>query len=150
MPIFRLVNGRHPLRHPRVAGPMETEMYLYDETELNRRARSEFRLPTNLMVDLAALRREAAVARGESFLAGLRAIGRAIAALAAPAIRGRRYRVALAELSALDERTLADIGIVRADIPRIAAGLWLRDRATRPASPVALPAANANVRKIAA
>jgi uncharacterized protein YjiS (DUF1127 family) len=129
---------------------METEMYLYDETELNRRARTEFRLPTNLMVDLSALRREAAIARGDAFLAGLRAVGRAIATLAAPALRWRRYRAAMAELNSLDERTLADIGIVRADIPRIAAGLWMRDRATLPAFPVAVAAANANVRKIAA
>jgi hypothetical protein len=29
------------------------------------------------------------------------------------------------ELLALDERTLADIGLTRGDIPRVAAGLWV-------------------------
>ncbi len=34
----------------------------------------------------------------------------------------RAYRKNLEELSALDDRTLADIGITRADIPAVAAG----------------------------
>ena len=150
MPIFRgvswpVVGARGALQ----PAALETEMYLYDEAELNRRARTEFRLPTHFHADLVALQREAARARGEALVAGLRAIGRMIAKLAAPLVRWRSYRVALAELNALDDRTLADIGIVRADIARVAAGMVMRDASVRATRPVAAPA-NVNVRKIAA
>lgn len=49
---------------------------------------------------------------------------RAIAAIAAPINEWRRQLRTREELMALDDRTLADIGLARRDIPRLAAGLW--------------------------
>jgi len=43
----------------------------------------------------------------------------------------RRRQLAYAELSALDDRALADIGIRRSDIPAIVDGFQRADRATR-------------------
>ncbi len=124
-------------------------MYAYNETDLARLSRVSDRLPANLAVDLAELRRVAAVARGEAFLSGLRAIGRFLPRLVAPVVAWRRYRAARAELLALDDRTLADIGIARADVPRVAAGLWMPAAAVRMTA--AAPAAiNTNDRKLAA
>lgn len=40
--------------------------------------------------------------------------------------RRRRYRRTVAELSALDDRVLADIGVRRVDIPAVAAGMGRR------------------------
>lgn len=58
----------------------------------------------------------------------VRAIGRGIkavfTAIAAPFKVWREYQNTYNELSQLDDRMLADIGITRSDIPRVAAGLW--------------------------
>jgi uncharacterized protein YjiS (DUF1127 family) len=58
----------------------------------------------------------------------LMAIGRGLRKIIATALAPYRvwhdYQSAFAELSALDDRMLADIGITRADIPRVAAGVW--------------------------
>ena len=124
-------------------------MYTYDDAELARLSRVSDRLPANLAIDLAELRRTIAIARGEAFRDTVSAIGRALAKLFAPLLRWRRYRAALAELGALDERTLADIGIARADVPRVAAGLWMPVRTVRNAA--ASPSAvNVNARRLAA
>jgi uncharacterized protein YjiS (DUF1127 family) len=65
---------------------------------------------------------------GPTFVAGARPIGSAetrhtlLASLAAPIQWCRRWfarETAAAELDRLDDRLLADIGIVRSDIPRI-------------------------------
>jgi uncharacterized protein YjiS (DUF1127 family) len=57
-----------------------------------------------------------------------RAIGRgfkaAFRAVVAPFKVWRDYQDTYSELASLDERMLADIGISRSDIPRVAAGLW--------------------------
>ena len=124
-------------------------MHAYNDADLARLSRVSDRLPVNLAADLAQLRHAAAVARGEDFRAGLRAVGRFLAKLLAPVIAWRRYRTALAELNALDDRTLADIGIVRGDVPRVAAGLWMPESAVR-ATAAAPAAVNLNIRKLAA
>ena len=124
-------------------------MHAYNDADLARLSRVSDRLPVNLAADLAQLRHAAAVARGEDFRAGLRAVGRFLAKLLAPVIAWRRYRTALAELNALDDRTLADIGIVRGDVPRVAAGLWMPESAVR-ATAAAPAAVNVNIRKLAA
>jgi len=124
-------------------------MYLYDEAELHRRTRTEFPLPRHFHADILQLQREAARARGETIARALKAVGRVITKLAAPLVRWRNHRVALAELSALDDRTLADIGIARADITRVAAGMVITDAAPSAPGRLAAPA-NVNVRKIAA
>ena len=124
-------------------------MYTYDDAELARLSRVSDRLPANLAIDLAQLSHVAAEARGEAFRDTLSAIGRLLAKLFAPVLRWRRYRAALAELSALDERTLADIGIVRADVPRVAAGLWMPARSVRHAAAVPT-AVNLNASRLAA
>ncbi len=41
-----------------------------------------------------------------------------------------QYRRTYAELAQLDDRTLADLGITRGDIPAIAAGLYARSEAS--------------------
>jgi uncharacterized protein YjiS (DUF1127 family) len=51
--------------------------------------------------------------------------------LSAPIQRWQRRSAIQAELNALDDRTLADMGITRGDIPAIAAGLWAPERAFR-------------------
>lgn len=55
----------------------------------------------------------------------------ALAKLVAPLLAWHRRRRVTNELMALDERTLADIGITRADIPAIAAGAWLPEHMSR-------------------
>jgi uncharacterized protein YjiS (DUF1127 family) len=58
----------------------------------------------------------------------LSAIGRGVKAvfraLASPYQVWREYQDTYSELTSLDDRMLADIGISRSDIPRVAAGLW--------------------------
>lgn len=57
-----------------------------------------------------------------------RAIGRGFkaifGAIGAPFKVWRDYQDTYSELTSLDDRMLADIGISRSDIPRVAAGLW--------------------------
>ena len=126
-------------------------MYAFHESELLRQARvrTELNLPDG-RIDIAELNRAVARARTEAlvnmFHSAGQAIGRAVAWLA----QWRRYRAAVAELEGLDLRTLSDIGITRADIPRVAAGMWMPNPAeTRlDAQPVA--ASNENARKVAA
>lgn len=52
---------------------------------------------------------------------GLKAL---FGAIAAPYKVWREYQETYQELAQLDDRMLADIGITRSDIPRVAAGLW--------------------------
>jgi uncharacterized protein YjiS (DUF1127 family) len=66
--------------------------------------------------------------QAEEFGKLLRAIGRGVKAVfgmvAAPYQVWREYQDTYSELAQLDDRMLADIGINRSDIPRVAAGLW--------------------------
>jgi uncharacterized protein YjiS (DUF1127 family) len=71
--------------------------------------------------------------------------------IADPISRAVQYRRTFAELAALDDRTLADLGISRSDIPAIASGHFVRDaeseyRRERPMGAIA----NRNNRHIAA
>jgi uncharacterized protein YjiS (DUF1127 family) len=55
------------------------------------------------------------------------------------------------ELEGLDERTLADIGLTRGDIRRVAAGLWVpENRSIQTAVTAPVPASNLNKPQIAA
>jgi uncharacterized protein YjiS (DUF1127 family) len=47
--------------------------------------------------------------------------------IADPISRALQYRRTFAELASLDDRTLADLGISRGDIPAIASGTYVRD-----------------------
>jgi uncharacterized protein YjiS (DUF1127 family) len=50
--------------------------------------------------------------------------------IADPIARAFQYRRTFAELASLDDRTLADLGISRSDIPAIASGSFVRDSET--------------------
>ena len=79
-------------------------------------------------VDHVAITKAARRMQAEEFLKLLRVVGRGlkatVSAFAAPYKVWREYQETYAELSQLDDRMLSDIGIVRSDIPRVAAGLW--------------------------
>jgi uncharacterized protein YjiS (DUF1127 family) len=79
-------------------------------------------------IDHLAITRAARRMQAEQFANLIRAVGRGIkvvaGAVAAPYKVWREYQDTYAELSQLDDRMLSDIGIVRSDIPRVAAGLW--------------------------
>lgn len=126
-------------------------MYTYDEAELLRvaRVRTEIKLPDG-RIDIAELNREIARARAEAMARMFGGIGRAVVRLASRVGAWRRYRAAVAELENLDPRTLSDIGITRADIPRVAAGLWMPSPSSVAASAVPDTASNENARKVAA
>ena len=48
--------------------------------------------------------------------------------IADPISRAIQYRRTNAELATLDDRTLADLGISRSDIPAIASGVYVREQ----------------------
>ncbi len=126
-------------------------MYTYTEAELLRVARVRTDpVSTQRMIDLSEANRLAAQARAEATLAALRAVGRLVGGIARRLGAWRRYRAGIAELEALDARTLSDIGITRADIPAVAAGLWMPQG--RPVAPVGFPSlpGNENARQAAA
>lgn len=82
-----------------------------------------------------------------------RGVRKALEAVLAPYRVWHDYQTAFAELSALDDRMLSDIGIVRADIPRVAAGVWVPE--TRVAAQIkrdatVKPSANFNRPQVAA
>jgi uncharacterized protein YjiS (DUF1127 family) len=86
-----------------------------------------------------------------------RKIGGAIAKVLRPVIsairEGHERRQIFWELSSLDDRTLGDIGITRADIPRVAAGLWTPERRVAKgvvANPTVVAATNVNRKQKAA
>jgi len=70
--------------------------------------------------------------------------------IADPITRAMQYRRTYAELASLDDRTLADLGISRSDIPAIAAGGYVRDSETRYLHRLAGFSVNRNDRHIAA
>jgi hypothetical protein len=60
----------------------------------------------------------------------------------------REYQATYRELSALDDRMLADIGISRTDIPRVAAGRWVpENRVERVVQQRPAPQRSANVNR---
>jgi uncharacterized protein YjiS (DUF1127 family) len=74
-------------------------------------------------------RDQALMARGEYIADVVTGIAAALRAVVKPVVtRVKAWATEQAtrdELLALDERTLADIGLTRGDIPRVAAGLWV-------------------------
>lgn len=126
-------------------------MYAFNEPELLRlaRVRTDINLPDG-RIDIAELNRAVARARSEAlvrlFHTAGHVIGRAVAWLG----QWRRYRAAVAELEGLDPRTLSDIGITRADIPRVAAGLWMPNLTETRTGAQPVAASNENARKAAA
>ncbi len=127
-------------------------MHAYTETELLRLARiRDDVVAARRWIDHAQAHRLAAEARSEAISRTLRAIGRVLGRAIAPLRAWSETRRTVAELEALDARTLADIGISRSDIPSVAAGLWM-PRSRRPntdASARSVPG-NDNARKAAA
>jgi uncharacterized protein YjiS (DUF1127 family) len=89
-------------------------------------------------------RDEALMARGEAiadaFAALARLVRRPFAAVFAKVKAWAIERATRDELMSLDERTLADIGLTRGDIPQVASGLWVPENrlaqvhAAKPAS----------------
>jgi len=126
-------------------------MYTYTEAELLRMARVRTDpVSTQRMIDQSEANRLAAQARAEATLAALRGVGRLVGWIVRKVAAWRRYRAGVAELQALDTRTLSDIGITRADIPAVAAGLWMpRDRQATTTTTISLPG-NENARQAAA
>lgn len=127
-------------------------MHTFTENELLRLAnvRATAGLPREFWIDRLELNRMVAEARAEATRNMFRTIGRGVARLARAFGEWRRYRVALAELEGLDNRALEDIGIRRADIPRVAAGLWMPETHQPVAMVEVGVAGNENARKIAA
>jgi uncharacterized protein YjiS (DUF1127 family) len=74
-------------------------------------------------------RDKALMARGEYIADAAVAIGHAVSTIAgmlyAPLKGWAIERATRDELMALDDRTLADIGLTRGDIPQVAAGQWV-------------------------
>ena len=126
-------------------------MYTYQEAELLRmaRVRTELNLPDG-RIDMMELDREVARARAEAIIGFLSRLGHLVGRASARVGKWRRYRAALAELRALDPRTLDDIGISRADIPRVAAGLWMPPAIDASVQSAPASASNENARKVAA
>ena len=88
--------------------------------------------------DKALLARGEAIAELFATVGG--AIARVVAKLYSPLKSWAVERATRDELLSLDDRTLADIGLTRGDIPQVASGLWVPEnrlaqvRAARPAA----------------
>lgn len=95
--------------------------------------------------DKALLARGEAIADVFAMIGG--AIARVVAKIYAPLKTWAIERATRDELLSLDDRTLADIGLTRGDIPQVASGLWVPENRLaqiRAAQPVA--ASNVNNR----
>lgn len=108
--------------------------------------------PVDTVEVYRAARRMQALELAKLFAALGRGIAKAARVLFAPYLVWRDYQETYRELSMLDDRMLADIGVTRADIPRVAAGLWVpENRVERLVRRSAAPkVANANRPQIAA
>lgn len=95
--------------------------------------------------DKAMMARGEAIADAFGGIAGF--VGKVAAKLFAPIKNWAIERATRDELMSLDDRTLADIGLTRGDIPQVAAGLWVPENRlaqVRAAKPV--KASNVNNR----
>ena len=101
-------------------------------------------IDTQRMVAEAQYLRAKALARLVR-LAGASVAGFFRASLMAPAVRWYRRRKTYQELMRLDDRTLADIGILRCDIPQVVRNVYPARTA-----PAATPAAGATVHRLPA
>ncbi|TCT04176.1 uncharacterized protein DUF1127 [Tepidamorphus gemmatus] len=88
---------------------------------------------THSAVDIRKVEMEAARLRAEAIADAIVAVGRLVArawaAVSARIAAAREAARVRRELGALSDRELADIGIMRADIPAIAAGIYQRQPA---------------------
>ncbi len=96
-------------------------------------------------------REQAYLERGEKLADALIRAGRVLSKVAswlvAPIKAWRAETLTRDELMLLDERTLADIGLTRGDIPRVAAGLWVPENRLAQLSRADRPASVSNVNK---
>ena len=97
----------------------------------------------------------ARLAQAEAIADAVLAVSRFVSRLASPLVaKFKEWRVhsrTREELESLDDRTLADIGLSRNDIPRVAAGMWVpENRAAQPVYAAPAPATNFNKPQIAA
>ncbi len=127
-------------------------MYSFNESELLRLAdvRAKAHLPREFWIDSVELNRKVAQARAEAMRNTFRGLTAVIGRIKAAITEHRRFRAGVAELEALDTRTLDDIGISRADIPRVAAGLWAPESTKTRLETLPVAAGNENARKVAA
>ncbi len=95
-------------------------------------------------INKARLQQAEAIA--DAVVAASRGIAKLAAWLYAPVQRWLAERTVRNELMALDDRTLADIGLTRGDIPQVAAGLWVPENRVAPAQ-YAAPKQPVNVNK---
>lgn len=94
---------------------------------------------------------KALMARGEAIADTFAAITGAVRTIAArlyaPIKTWAVERSTRDELMSLDDRTLADIGLTRGDIPQVASGLWVpENRLAQVRAAQVTPASNANKR----
>lgn len=127
-------------------------MYSLNESELLRVAhvRATTNLPREIWIDHTELNRRIAQARTEAMRNTFRGLAALFGRIKDAISEHRRYRAGVAELNALDNRTLDDIGINRADIPRVAAGLWIPEGSKTALDATSTVAGNENARKVAA
>jgi uncharacterized protein YjiS (DUF1127 family) len=85
-----------------------------------------------------------AQAIAETVIGLAHAVGETVARLVGPFKQWIAERAVRDELMGLDERTLADIGLTRGDIPQVAAGLWVPENRLAQKSWSAKPAINLN------
>ena len=96
-------------------------------------------------------RDKALLARGEAIADMFAALTGAIRAIAlklyTPVKDWAVERATRDELMSLDDRTLADIGLTRGDIPQVASGLWVpENRLAQVRAARVIPASNVNNR----
>jgi uncharacterized protein YjiS (DUF1127 family) len=98
---------------------------------------------THTAIDMRKVEMEAARLRAEAIADTIVAAGRLVArawrAVSARIAAAREAARVSRELGALSDRELADIGIMRADIPAIAAGIYQRKPADTLAADVRTP-----------
>jgi len=102
---------------------------------------------------LVAMRAQVAQAEkiADLLIAAGNGVKRVALAVWAPVAEWQAYRAAYNELAALDDRTLADIGINRGDIAHVAKGAWVAQAETgATVTDTAPAAANLNRPRIAA
>lgn len=97
----------------------------------------------------------ARLAQAEAIADAVLAVSRFVSKLVSPIVaKAKAWRIQSRtrdELEALDDRTLADIGLSRNDIPRVAAGMWAPEaRAARTSYAAPASAINLNKPQIAA